>query len=163
MIIETFSPIQGTKLVVSGWINANPANCIAPGGTVPHGEMNISFNAGAPGSTVTLYKTGMIIEGWQRYEGVVEVPLSATQLYLTLKSATDQTTYFDDVRIHPVNANMKSFVYDPVSLRLMAELDENNYASFYEYDDDGTLIRVKKETEKGIKTIKESRSALFKE
>ena len=58
---------------------------------------------------------------------------------------------------------MKSYVYDPVSLRLMAELDENNYAAFYEYDDDGTLIRVKKETEKGIMTIKETRSALIKD
>jgi hypothetical protein len=44
----------------------------------------------------------------------------------------------------------------------MAELDENNYATFYEYDDDGTLVRVKKETVNGIKTIKETRSALVK-
>ena len=53
---------------------------------------------------------------------------------------------------------MKSYVYDPVSLRLMAELDENNYATFYEYDDEGTLVRVKKETDEGIMTIKENRS-----
>jgi hypothetical protein len=58
---------------------------------------------------------------------------------------------------------MKSFVYDPVNLRLTAELDENNYATFYEYDDDGALIRLKKETERGVKTIKETRSALLKE
>ena len=58
---------------------------------------------------------------------------------------------------------MKSFVYDALSLRMMAELDENNYATFFEYDDDGTLTRVKKETERGIKTIKETRSALIKE
>lgn len=58
---------------------------------------------------------------------------------------------------------MKSFVYDPVNLRLMAELDENNYATFYEYDDDGTLIRVKKETERGVKTIKETRSSLLRQ
>jgi hypothetical protein len=50
-----------------------------------------------------------------------------------------------------------------VSLRLMAELDENNYSTFYEYDDDGTLIRVKKETERGIMTLKETRSALIKD
>ena len=71
--------------------------------------------------------------------------------------------YFDDIRMHPYNSNLKSFVYNPINIRLMAELDENNYASFYEYDDDGTLIRVKKETERGIKTIKETRSALLKE
>jgi hypothetical protein len=58
---------------------------------------------------------------------------------------------------------MKSFIYNPVNLRLMAEQDENNYCTFYEYDDDGTLIRVKKETEKGIQTIKETRSALLKQ
>jgi hypothetical protein len=57
---------------------------------------------------------------------------------------------------------MKSYVYNPVNLRLMAEMDENNYATFYEYDDEGTLIRVKKETERGIMTIKETRSALMK-
>ncbi|MCP9751550.1 hypothetical protein, partial [Ferruginibacter sp. HRS2-29] len=45
---------------------------------------------------------------------------------------------------------------------IAAELDENNYASFYEYDDDGTLIRVKKETVQGIKTIQESRSGMQK-
>jgi hypothetical protein len=54
---------------------------------------------------------------------------------------------------------MKSYVYDPINLRLTAELDANNYASFYEYDDEGTLIRTKVETKEGIKTIKETRSA----
>ena len=49
------------------------------------------------------------------------------------------------------------------NLRLMADLDENNYATYYEYDDDGTLIRVKKETERGIMTVQESRSALLKD
>ena len=48
-------------------------------------------------------------------------------------------------------------------LTLMAELDENNYATFFEYDDDGTLIRLKKETERGIMTIKETRSAMLKD
>ncbi|MGK4569023.1 hypothetical protein [Flavobacterium sp. 3HN19-14] len=41
----------------------------------------------------------------------------------------------------------------------MAELDENNYATFYEYDKEGGLVRVKKETERGVQTIKESRSS----
>ena len=53
---------------------------------------------------------------------------------------------------------MKSFVYDPINLRLVAELDERHYATYYEYDEQGMLIRVKKETERGIKTIQENRS-----
>ena len=66
--------------------------------------------------------------------------------------------FYDDIRIHPFNGNMKSFVYDPITQRLMAELDENNYATMYEYDEEGGLIRVKKETEKGVFTIQETRS-----
>jgi hypothetical protein len=58
---------------------------------------------------------------------------------------------------------MVTYVYDPVSLRLVAELDERNYAKFYEYDEDGKLIRVKKETEKGIMTIQETRENNSKE
>jgi hypothetical protein len=44
----------------------------------------------------------------------------------------------------------------------MGEMDENNFATFYEYDDEGILIRVKKETERGIMTIKETRSSYRK-
>ena len=66
--------------------------------------------------------------------------------------------YFDDVRIHPIDGSMKSFVYDPETFRLMSELDENNFSTFYEYDNEGGLIRVKKETSRGIKTIQETRS-----
>jgi hypothetical protein len=44
----------------------------------------------------------------------------------------------------------------------MATLDENNYATFYEYDLQGALVRVKKETEKGIITLNESRNSNYK-
>ena len=70
--------------------------------------------------------------------------------------------YFDDVRFYPYNGNMKSFVYDEDTQRLMAELDENNYATFYEYDLEGGLVRVKKETERGVFTIQETRSNTYK-
>jgi hypothetical protein len=44
----------------------------------------------------------------------------------------------------------------------MADLDENNYATFYEYDNNGAMNRVKRETNKGIVTISESKSGLKK-
>jgi hypothetical protein len=124
--------------------------------------MTASFDAGGTASTINLQRTGTRIEGWQRYESIVNVPASATQAYISLKGVQGRNVFFDDVRVQPFNSNMKNFVYDPTSLRLMAELDENNYATYYEYDDDGTLIRVKKETVKGIMTIKETRSVLIK-
>lgn len=95
-----------------------------------------------------------IIEGWQLFE--TKVTPTATGTY-ALK--LPPSAYIDDLRIFPADANMKSFVYNPTNQRLMATLDENNFASFFEYDQEGNLVRTKKETEKGIMTISESRSA----
>jgi len=122
----------------------------------------LSFNAGGSGSPVSLQPTGVKIEGWQRYESEVWVPATATTMNISIAAPSANNLFLDDIKMQPFNSSMKGFVYNPVNLRLMAEMDENNYATFYEYDDDGTLIRVKKETERGIKTIQETRSALIK-
>jgi hypothetical protein len=45
---------------------------------------------------------------------------------------------------------------------LTYSLDENNYFTKNEYNNQGELIRIKKETEKGIVTIKEGNSSLVK-
>ncbi|WP_179008686.1 hypothetical protein [Winogradskyella forsetii] len=96
--------------------------------------------------------------------GITTIQSSVTcnELYEVLNPTAPETdrvdVFYDDIRIHPFNGNMKSFVYDPITQRLMAELDENNYATMYEYDEEGGLIRVKKETEKGVFTIQETRS-----
>jgi hypothetical protein len=147
-------------MVVGAWVKErnNNADTVTSFRNV---QMQVVFSNGL---TRTLKPTGNIIEGWQRIEDTVSIPATATQMKLRLQSVNGSVpAYFDDIRMHPYNSNLKSFVYNPINIRLMAELDENNYASFYEYDDDGTLIRVKKETERGIKTIKETRSALLKE
>jgi hypothetical protein len=158
--LDRFSPLQGKQMVVSAWVKEQQ-DCTPD--TYSNSQVVLSFDAGSP-SSVTLKPAGRIIEGWQRVEDTVTVPAGATMMKLSFKSTNGSVpVYFDDVRMHPFNSNMKSFVYNPVNLRLMAELDENNYATFYEYDDDGTLVRLKKETERGIKTIKETRSALLKD
>jgi Leucine-rich repeat (LRR) protein len=103
---------------------------------------------------------GAVIDGWQRISADFFVPSEAAFMSIVLKNTTgeDINSYFDDIRMHPFNSNMKAFVYDPITQRLQAELDENNYATYYEYDKEGGLVRVKKETERGIYTIQETRS-----
>ncbi|MDO5969779.1 immunoglobulin domain-containing protein [Flavivirga aquimarina] len=109
--------------------------------------------------TAEFIPKGAIIDGWQRISTSFTIPNDAAYMKLTLKNKGDGlNAYFDDVRMHPFNSNIKSFVYDPVTQRLQAELDENNYATFYEYDTEGGLVRVKKETERGVYTIQETRS-----
>ena len=160
MIRPTFSPVQGDHLILSGWARIDATDC----NSIPaiDNVINASFDAGGS-NPVTLQRTGTRIEGWQRYEGEVTVPVNATTMTISITAPSTNNIFLDDIRVQPFNSSMKGFVYDPVNLRLMAELDENNYATFYEYDDDGTLVRVKKETEQGIKTIQETRSALIKD
>jgi hypothetical protein len=109
---------------------------------------------------VLLNPTGAIIDGWQRYEGSFLVPSGTVTTTLNLVNSGATPIYFDDIRIHPFNANLKSYVYDPINLRLTAELDANNYARFYEYDEAGVLVRTKAETREGIKTLVETRSVM---
>lgn len=159
VILPGFSPIKSTALLVGAWVREKN-NLPDTVSTYRNTQLQVVFN---DGTTVTLKPSGNIIEGWQRIQDTLTVPANATQMKIRLVSTSSTIpVYFDDIRVHPYNANLKSYVYDPVNLRLVAELDENNYTSFYEYDDDGTLVRIKKETEKGIKTIKETRSALYK-
>ncbi|SEL97475.1 hypothetical protein SAMN04488505_10333 [Chitinophaga rupis] len=159
VLLPSFSPLAGKKILLSAWVKeSQDCKC-----TAYTGNQITLIVSGAGNTTVIAKPSGSIIDGWQRYEQVVDLPAGTDTLSLILQATGDATAYFDDIRIHPYNANMKSYVYDPKNMRLMAELDENNYATFYEYDDDGTLTRVKKETERGVKTIKETRNAFIKD
>jgi hypothetical protein len=160
MLNPTGAIPSNKKMVFSAWVKETCGN---PQGGIPcttssytNNEVQIDFGVATP---TVLKPTGPIIEGWQRYEGYFTAPAGASAMNLKLVNNSSNPIYFDDIRIHPFNSNMKSYVYDPVNLRLTSELDANNYASFYEYDEEGTLIRTKVETKEGVKTVTESRSA----
>lgn len=156
-----FQPVPGPaetgKYILSGWVyDGQPKSPTINGLTlVINGTShNVNNNASSP----AVYSKVHVVEGWKRFEVVFTNP-SIGNFSLQLGGSN---IYVDDIRIHPYAAQLKSFAYDASSLRLMAEMDENNFATFYEYDDEGTLIRVKKETEKGISTIRETRSSIRK-
>ncbi len=156
--IESFSPIPGETYVLSAWVKeGNSIGAL----TYDDPEIQVSFSGG--GSTQSFKGNKEIIDGWQRVEQEFLVPAGASDISITLKNNGSGEVFFDDIRIHPFKATMKSFVYDPINLRLLAELDERNYATFYEYDEEGALIRIEKETERGRKTIQESSSNIHKE
>lgn len=113
------------------------------------------------GGEITLVSAnaeGKSVDGWRQINATFKVPSNVQSLTVQL-NANGKQTWFDDVRIQPFNSSMKTFVYDPNTLRLMAMLDENNFASIYEYDNEGNLVRTKKETEDNIVTLQEIRSA----
>jgi hypothetical protein len=160
VIRPTFSPSINGKYLVSGWVKMDGNDCNTAAAL--NNVLKATIYTASDSSQVMLQRTGVRIEGWQRYEAVVTTPSNAVSIKLSALAPTNRAIYVDDIRMQPFNSQMKSYAYDQSNLRLMAELDENNYATYYEYDDDGTLIRVKKETERGVMTVKESRSALLK-
>jgi hypothetical protein len=154
MMNPTFSITPEKKMLFSAWVRE--ATFKANGYTNTEVQLLVNGNSVSDGQ---IKPSGPVIEGWQRIEGTFTAPSGATEMTLRFVNSSGQPVYFDDIRIHPFNANMKSYVYDPVNLRLLSELDANNYASYYEYDEEGQLIRTKAETKEGIKTIRETRSA----
>jgi len=157
MMNPTFALKPGQMVEVSAWVHEPCTSAPCNVTTFTNEHIGFSF-PGSSTPSMTMHPSGPIIEGWQRIDTAITVPSNATSASLILGNDGSQKVYFDDIRIHPFNAEMVSYVYDPVSLRLVAELDQNNYASFYEYDEDGTLVRKKAETQRGIQTIQETRS-----
>lgn len=153
--IGGFIPDPGQKYAISLWVKEGGASPSDTAFDAPF--VQIQYNSGVS-SPSPFVANGRIIEGWQRIYQEFTIPALATSITVQLGSNSG-TSYFDDIRIYPVNGSMKSYVYDPVSLKLTAVLDENNFATFYEYDQEGTLIRTKKETERGIVTISENRQS----
>lgn len=151
----SFQPEAG-KYYVSGWVKETNADN-AQVQTYDKSFIRVSFTGDT--TVFTFSPVGRIIDGWQRIIGQFEVKNEATAINIELLSVNlGEFSYFDDIRVVPFNGNLKSFVYDPETQRLVAELDENNFATFYEYDKEGGLIRVKKETIEGVQTIQETRS-----
>lgn len=156
--IGSFAPEPGKKYLISVWVQEKNAPPTKTSYTKP--GVSIAFT----GSVITygsFRATGEIIDGWQRVEEEFIVPAGATGIQLTLECDSSDC-YFDDLRIYPFEGSIKTYVYDPLTLRLVAELDERNYATIYEYDEEGKLLRVKKETERGVMTIQESKTSINK-
>lgn len=139
--------LEGDKYFLSVWVKDPDASATTTTYTTPRVKI-VKDNVETFG-----LPSGNIIDGWQRIEVGFE---AGSQLFLEVTSGR---AYFDDLRLYPKDGSMKSYVYDPKTLRLWAELDERNYATFYEYDEEGKLVRIKKETEKGVMTIQENRSS----
>lgn len=159
---SSFAPEQGKKYILSAWARQDG---LKGGNNYEAPQIQLEFNGIVH---FTFSPSGKIVDGWQRIYGEFTVPVDAVEFAVELGNTetgaygSNQIVYFDDIRIHPFNAMMKSYVYNPETLEFMSELDENGFATFYEYDEEGTLVRVKQETEKGVMTIKETRNNISK-
>lgn len=158
--IGSFAPIPGGKYLFGAWAMEEGAPPTKTSYNFPEVYIDLTLSATAGGGTIVkgpFSPQGVIIDGWQRIEDTLSIHPDAIDITIRLTS-TNGNVFYDDIRFFPFDASMKSYVYDPLNMRLAAELDERHYATFYEYNELGQLTRIKKETEKGVMTIQETKN-----
>lgn len=148
------------KYIVSFWLkNSNPASL----DNSPFFNFNVKFTSSTPPISTSivssLEKKSTIINGWQKFDYSFVMTGGPGTVQFEFTNTSTPAIYLDDFRVQPFNSTMECYVYDPYQLRLWAKLDDRNFASIIEYDNQGVQVRTKKETEKGIYTINEVRSS----
>lgn len=161
--VPLFSPNTNKRYIISAWVTEDISNKNAVS-SFQNAVINVkTYNSGSVSLNQNFTANGLIIEGWQKVDGSFTIPANADSIRVTLiNQSNSHKSGFDDIRIQPFNSQMKGHVYNPILMKVMAELDENNYTTFYEYDAEGNLVRIKKETVRGIMTIKEYRKGFQK-
>lgn len=162
-----FAPDPSKKYLLMAWVRQTPVGGSDINTLSTYNSPSIKvevYDGVSTTSTGAITASGPVIDGWQRVYLTFDVPSNAVSITVTLanNSGTSSDDYFDDIRIQPFDANMMTYVYDPMTYRLVAQLDANNFATFYIYDEQGGLEKMKVETEQGIKTVKEGRMNMDK-
>ena len=163
MCIRPFEPFKNKEYLVSLWVRGNAVNTQ---NSYTDCSVIVSFsiqnNPNNPNNPIvqtnTLTPSGQMIDGWQRVEGTFTIPSTATNITVELKNLSTvagNIAYFDDIRIHPVLAGMTTTVYNPENLLPVATHDGYNFTTFYNYDENLNLVRVRVETINGIQTVSE--------
>lgn len=107
---------------------------------------------------------GVQIGNWIQLNLIFEVPsnyLSTggtnndVRIYLE-NPGTGGNAYFDDLVIHPVDAQFSGYVYDERLGVVKASINNENFYTRYEYDNAGKQIKIFKETQNGEKIMSTS-------
>jgi YD repeat-containing protein len=108
-------------------------------------QLNLSFaGQGLPNQT----RVGGALQTndrWEYLEGTI-TPTQAGQIIMNVSAGiagSGQYHYIDDIRIHPIDAQMETYAYDPLTLQVSAITNENNLTTYYEYDAMGRLIHIR--------------------
>ena len=83
-------------------------------------------------------------KSWYLLNLVID-PKSNQQIRVVCENGAERGVYFDDFRLHPLEASMSSFVYDAHTDELTYILDADNLYTHFEYDAQGRLIRSSRE------------------
>nr|WP_321355564.1 hypothetical protein [uncultured Draconibacterium sp.] len=134
--------------------------------TMPDFYLNIQSGQDENNS-MQLTKTASV-GNWNLYElsldkAYFESSAENSQLAATLSTSTSEEVFIDDVRFQPKLASANCFVYDTNDLKLLTQFDDQHFGTYYQYDEEGKLIRKILETERGKLTVQEMNYNTHKE
>ncbi|MEL7533159.1 MAG: hypothetical protein AAFN10_17715, partial [Bacteroidota bacterium] len=170
-----FRGTWGKKYLMTFWLYGDAYHAGQVSNTPIDDYSGLEFGVSIGGITYPVTtsptKKGNLLDGWQRYELSFELPSEAafnaanTQgssplFEVKFENSGTQNLYLDDLVIQPYLSGIQTYVYDPATLRLMAAMDNNGYATFYKYSKAGDLIGVQKETKEGIQSLNETRQSI---
>jgi hypothetical protein len=79
------------------------------------------------------------------------IPSGTSYIEFTVRNnGSSPYVYADDFRVNPISSPINCSVYDPISYRLLASLDGDNYATKYFYDNSGKMKSIYVETKNGF-------------
>lgn len=150
----------GRTYIAKVWVhNSSPATAaitIRLDGNVGISHVNIT-------KTITKADaTNVTVGNWTLMSTEIDVPanfntlVSHQMLVYVSNVAGTGTAYFDDFSFHPKDAVITGNVYNEKTGLLIAQLDNDNFATLYNYDNAARLISSYKEYSGGVKKISES-------
>src|SRR5690606_26629886 len=75
-----------------------------------------------------LSQVSPFIDHWSLHRASIRIP-HGSEIVFHFPSMQQ----YDDLRVYPVTSNVKTYIYHPYRNYLMSVLDENNFATFFEY------------------------------
>lgn len=136
----TFTRTEGKRYRASVW--AKPLDDII----LPQ----ITLAVRSAGSTTNIQEAHPTIKlkagSW--YLINLDIPAGAddqVEVLLQNNATINSDVFFDDFRVHPIDASMVSYVHDPTTSRLMYEIDAKNFFTRFEYDKSGKVVSTYRE------------------
>lgn len=123
-----------TRFKYSGWIYSNG----------PSADIYLFMKTSTETNYYTYvdHVTTSTTNKWVYLEKEFDVPPNITRLNLRIDNNGGGTVWFDDLRLHPSDAEVTTYTYDPIT-GITSMVDSNNIAVRYEYDESGRLKYVK--------------------
>lgn len=157
-ITQKIQDINRGGLQLKFWAYSNPNAPLNP----------TEFNIGLANNNATITTTPVSptfvaqVGNWKLLE-LVFTPSQLQAFHLTdvlelQFSYSGGITYIDDIRLQPRFGEMMAYVYDNLNFRLLTTFDDQHFGVFYQYDEEGMLIRKFIETERGMKLLQENQN-----